>query len=1088
MARSQHIVVEPKGAPIGAPILIDWASILVYSGAKQSTIVRNVHINILRLSRDIVHAIKLACTDPVVKPSVATYLRSVTIRNVQGSATNAKKVTYEDGHMVLETAFEDASNCALYFESKITQELGARSKGAAPAKPEAEQMLKEEIDAKINAHFDKDYKKLIPPTTTISMDWSSLSKSFAELAPNAAVSVTQMMQDLVACIIFLKDKENAEIRNEIKKITISHVNSHATDDKKKVDYLDDGNLLVFSTFDDKVGSAQGWRDKFTKGLAIILKKIHIRDHLMPQYTKNISEEAKQKAQVNPWIPISSFPTENPLITVLFDWKVLHHFTHTQDFVIGHLDNIIKNLESTFVEGMLTTTFHDVCSYDVGKHAVQSFVKTIILRETLKPKDEKFFYKPEDGVLMFEATFHSPKETKTTRVDLIKHMKEQLRVAHPCAVQDAYHHVVRINAELATKIGKPGLPLIIDWNSFVPAPNFQSKFEGYTKIHKLTVDLVSGGLLGGHISMGALSEDPIVKEALAKKVDKIIIRVDPNDNVKASPGRPGDPLVRADWENKTTLVFTQNANAGFQGTAPAGWGYVMELALDTRPLKVQRAIAKNKAATQKLATQLQSLLGFPVAVDVDYEGFIHAPEFALYLDEEPYHNAIEHAAYNVAALLLGQDALGGLQTYKTLVPLMKERLSNIVVKVSPQDKINLGGTLTYSGKTLSVNLNLKDIARNNFDAKKYANWRIPLEALLNLRDAKVQEEIDARVNVANEQKKINATIGGNATLKVKWDTIISSPPFAANKDNYVDWLHAVGEKIGNRLSGHDGFGRLCEYPEVKQHIVGKLKGIEIQADPSSSGTLWSFSFNSGSGILTMSIKVGEIFDNVGSFDFYTWGYRIEEAMGLRPLIIQGTIDRNKRVVEQVANELSEAVHNRLKVIIDWDITKTSAFNVVKDYRPVIEYIAATTEEWLPLTVIVKDNHDLLNDIKDNVNSFILKIDPSSSVNESAHKENEYGVDYAEVKHQNPATRDVIVGTVNWDSISSRHARNMELDLKVELLCTPEYAKDRLREKKNRQHESNMEAGQHAMIQEQRRTTSAMQDQAYETRRLNNYFRR
>jgi len=358
----------------------------------------------------------------------------------------------------------------------------------------------------------------------------------------------------------------------------------------------------------------------------------------------------------------------------------------------------------------------------------------------------------------------------------------------------------------------------------------------------------------------------------------------------------------------------------------------------------------------------------------------------------------------------------------------------------------------------------------------------------LRDTKVQEEIAARVNVANEQKRINSVVGGNATLTVKWNTITSNPSFAANKENYVEWLHAIGEKIGTRLASHEGFGRLCEYEEVKKHIASKLKGIEIEADSSPLKTPWGFSFNQGNGVLTMTINVGEIYKSVGGGDFYNWGYLIENAMALRTLIIQGTIDRNKSMIESVAKSLSDAVHNRVKVIVDWDITKSSSFDSVQDYRPVIEYIANTTEEWLPITGIVRDNHELLDEIKDNVNSFILKIDPNSHVNESAYTPNEYGVDYASVQHQNPATKDIIVGTVNWDSIIGQHARNMEMELKVELLLTPGMAKDRLREKKKREHQAQMEATQNAMLREQSRASNAMRDQASEMHRLNNYIRR
>jgi len=400
--------------------------------------------------------------------------------------------------------------------------------------------------------------------------------------------------------------------------------------------------------------------------------------------------------------------------------------------------------------------------------------------------------------------------------------------------------------------------------------------------------------------------------------------------------------------------------------------------------------------------------------------------------------IKNAAYNVPARgLLQDDCFGGLCKYKTLLPLIQDRLKKVVIHVSVHEKASNEGSLTVSNKVLTIVLNLNTLKKEG--TGRYTGWRIEIERLLDLRSTKIQEEIHSRIDLPKISKSVGAVVGSAINVVVDWDGIIKNADFASNMEDYIAVLHTLSEKIpASYVASNFGFGQICEYEEVKKHIQANFQTLRIVPDANNR-----ISHDKAQKTLTIFAKISGIDSHLSSSNgnFEKWGRLIESAMNLRPLRTQGAIDRASRVLEGVAKRLSEAITNRVKVAVDWNFIDHPNFSSLPDYIEMIHRICDMSDELLPAIAIVKENHTMMDIIKENVSTFTVTVDPTNKINESEFRPNEYGVDYARVYYKDEKN-DNIVAAVNLKDVLINHIHGMELDLKVELLITPDRAKQRL----------------------------------------------
>jgi len=225
----------------------------------------------------------------------------------------------------------------------------------------------------------------------------------------------------------------------------------------------------------------------------------------------------------------------------------------------------------------------------------------------------------------------------------------------------------------------------------------------------------------------------------------------------------------------------------------------------------------------------------------------------------------------------------------------------------------------------------------------------------------------------------------------------------------------------------------------------LKAIKIFA---ASGPPHDIHYDKPNKTLLVSLAMGSVLtdidDTAGNFE--RWGRLIEIAMELRPLRTQGAIDRASAALEPMAGRLSDVITKKVKVAVDWSFVNHPKWLAVLNYIEIIHRICDLSKEWLPLVAVIKENHPLLNILKEKVKIFSFAINPDSTVNESEFISNEYGVDFARVRYKNPASPEDICAEINLSNILNNKASNMELELKVELLVTPDRAMERLEKKK------------------------------------------
>jgi len=321
--------------------------------------------------------------------------------------------------------------------------------------------------------------------------------------------------------------------------------------------------------------------------------------------------------------------------------------------------------------------------------------------------------------------------------------------------------------------------------------------------------------------------------------------------------------------------------------------------------------------------------------------------------------------------------------------------------------------------------------------------------------------------------------------VEWDSIINNSEFVHNVQDYIEVLHVISEQIvRNYLVKEIGFGELCAYDEVKKNIQSNLSTIRIVGDDKKA--TWTISHEQAKKTLTIFVKVGHIKANLApSLNFEKWGRLIETAMNLRPLRTQVTINIASQQLEAIAKRLSEAIAKKVKVAVDWSFIKHFKFEALLNYIEIIHRVCKTCEEWLPTIAIIRENHTMQDILKESVHTFSLRIDADSTVNESEFIANEYGVDFAKVQYDNPDTREHIVAVVNLSQIESNRATNLGLELKAELLVTPDRAIARLKQKKTEEHraraEANAEAARDAQLRAQREGNRIQEKMLWEMRR-------
>lgn len=233
--------------------------------------------------------------------------------------------------------------------------------------------------------------------------------------------------------------------------------------------------------------------------------------------------------------------------------------------------------------------------------------------------------------------------------------------------------------------------------------------------------------------------------------------------------------------------------------------------------------------------------------------------------------------SVHSLITVAISLQGLCSYPALVPMIKNAFKSVVLVIDPDNRQSGGLTITDENGDLTIVVNLKGVhgtghvcvpkpsLQNEFilspsrDALQVdGGWRITLERLWKLRDAKIQCEIDTRINtkrvnsaLAGEKTRHHQTnnqphyphhvithhtknqhttpshhtitpytisfittdrhctdvIGKQVAVNIDWKSVTSNPTFASTMTNYIEIMHAIAETVTEdnlaQYHGYDG---------------------------------------------------------------------------------------------------------------------------------------------------------------------------------------------------------------------------------------------------------------------------------------------
>ncbi|GAM26992.1 hypothetical protein SAMD00019534_101670 [Acytostelium subglobosum LB1] len=1024
-------LVDDKDVPIGAPIYLDWASIMVYPTAvKQSTVLRNVNLTLYRMLRETVNAVKLSCTDFAMGGTIRAYLRSMTFQNIQGVSTTAKKVLYEDGHLIIQTVFEDLGNCAMYFDSKVIQAFPARPSTPTPKKPEQAQLIREELDIRLLAHRDVTAQEgghLLVPPCPVTMDWSfQTNKAYesAGIEPNLIGTSNPIMTDLLGALSTFNSKEVEILRREITKIVFVQAAPGKTMfEKRSVVMADDGTLNIISIFEDRTEGGKGFRDRFINSFKARLYKVQIRDTIIPAIAKSIDESVRSRVKDNYLDKIVVPSDASYQANVVFNWTIIEkespesqvntYRAVTEKLGVGH----------GFAEE-LRKAICDICSYDVGKSAflaTNRFVLTNIMNA--KQETNKFSC---GNTWELTATFHDPANNRNTSSSMNVYFKEQLKVAFPCAIQDTFPQIASLVDELASATSKK-VPVVMNYDSWRTYARFTNDQFAYKSIKSIAVTVPGSGLR----CVTTLCRDAIVKKEYCTKVNSINIEYDVTDQVKKQ--RNKDPNVVATLDSKTgCLTFKLNFVDGLLGEKMPSWDYQFELALGTRPLKIARSMENNKAELSAVSSEITSLIGKTVQVSVNYKSFIDHRNFLHELEEPVYTKIIASFAQWLRAGWVKHDQTAELTTYATVKESLQRQLTSIQFHLCCENNQREVYDFELKGTELNVSINLSGA----IDGKTMP-WRITLEGIFKLRNLKIKEEIAKRIDLSKNKALISKMVGKNIELVIDWASLESDSAFSTNVDDYITYMHRFAEEIPSRFPTQYGFGELVEYQEVQQTIQTQVDTMKIVA--TSSGLVADLVGR------TLEIHVGV--RNINKFlkdtadDFECYGREVENALGLRLQIVRGYIKRNEpKFLQETIRRLTDAVENVVRVEIDWEsIIQHAGFLKYVDFKPVLANILKLPAQLHPVQQLCRENLAAKKALSI-VPTYTFRVDGTNSVNESEFCENKFGVDWVRASYFKPPAKDHILITVNVGRMIMEPC-DLELEDKIEFLVTPDLAEER-----------------------------------------------
>ncbi|KAK5575345.1 hypothetical protein RB653_010603 [Dictyostelium firmibasis] len=1064
------VIVDEKDQPFGVPIYVDWASIMVYPSAiKQNTIIRNVNLAIYRLLRDIVVAVKMACTDFGNRDNVVEYLRSITIQNMQGNSSSLKKVVYEDGHLIIQTIFEDFGNCGLYFDSKVIQALQSRPSTPTPKKPEALVIIKEEVDIRYRAHksvINKDGQQYTP-SCDVECDWASFSQKAYEgtnIENNIISLSNNIFIDLHQAILSYSKDEIEILLREITHIKFSQATPGKTIfDKRTTVMADNGVLTISTTFEDRNEGFKTFKEKLRQLFTARLYKVEIRDKLVPALKEMIDLAVKIQYKSNYLDNIPVTPFTDYSSKVIFDWQVVdkESLENQVNFYKALTDSL--KTTSAFAK-VLDGAIRDICSYDVGKNEFINCT-TFILRDIIRAKEE-VVKNTTPSTWEFSACFHGP-QLSTTKQNLTTLFKETLLVAFPCAIQDTFPLIDELVEDLESSTGKK-VPVVINYDSWRNDQTFRNEETSYKYIKDIAVNVPRRGL----VAIMELTKDQIVKDEYTKKVNKIIIVCDTSNKVQAT--RSKDPNVLAKLVNGE-LTFTLNFRDA-AGAVTKSWDYQLELMLQTRPLKIQRAINKAKMSLDDVTKKFSALIGKQVPVSVDYQGFINDSQFIVNLEEEVYTKVITSFAHLLTKGWIDNGPAAELLTYDTVKKSIQNQMNSLKFVINCESTQREDYEFSFDGTEFIVGLNLNSACKVTLK-----EWRLDMERMFKLRDLRLREEIAVRVDLTPSKKAIDAVIGRPIQLEVDWESLIRNADFLCNLNDYCKVIHVFSEDISKELSTKYGLGRCVEYTEIQAHVQNNLSKIIICAGNSLSGV--DISYDKSSKTLKVAVGIKVLYKQIqaNSGDYESYGRQIENVMNLRMMMIQGYIKRNNpSAIEDAKSRLKEAVEMDVNLEIEWSsIIDHPSFNKIVEFVPVLKNIVSLSAQLNPLVKLCRENFNAKSQLQP-VSNYTIIVDGDSRIDESEFDRNKFGVDWAKVSWKAPPARDHIVVTVNLAPIIKTPPHDLSIEDKIEFLVTPDKAIDRFNrkedlEKAERRHNEQMRAD--------RRMADAADERNRELERLN-----
>ncbi|EFA86184.1 hypothetical protein PPL_00746 [Heterostelium album PN500] len=1029
-------VLDDKDKPIGAPIYLDWKSIMVYPAAvKQGTVIRNVNLALYRLLRETLNALKLACSDFAIGDNIRAYLRSFTVQNIAGTSTGAKKVVYEDGHLTIQTIFEDFGNCALYFDSKVVQAFSARPSLPAPKKPEMVTLIKEELAIRLNAHKDLTTTEGHPmaPTCPIEMDWSFLTTKGYEsmgIENNLIGASNPILTDLFAALATFSNEEIDILKKEVIKINfVQGAVGKTMFDKRTVIMTDPGVLNVTSIFEDRTEGSKGFKERFINSFKARLYKVELRDVLIPGIVKTIDAAVRAKVKANYLDKIVVPSDANYSSTVLFNWSFIEK--ETPENQVNTYRAVCANFKAGvgFIENMRRAIV-DICSYDVGKTAFLNTNKFIFINDMRKKEENVKF--TGNNTWEFTGTFHDPATLTHSERKMNIFFKEQLKVAYPCAIQDTFPEIDDIVEDLSSATGK-NVPIVMNYDSWRNYSRFASDQFAYKAIKGIAVSVPNRGLQ----AIATLTKDAIVKREYTAKVNTIEIEYDTSDSVKAQ--RSKDPHCIATLRDGK-LHFKLNFSDGQHDAKIASWDYQLELVLGTRPMKINRAIDKAKSDLAAVSQEMTALIGKPITVQVEYTGFIEQRNFLHELEEPVYTKVIASFANWLRACWLKHEPSASLATYATVKQSLQTQLSVINFQINCQNNQRDLYEFQLSGTQLNVSLNLTTAI-----AGTTTPWRIELERVFKLRDLKINEEIAKRIDLVKNKAAISKVIGKQIDLQIDWNSLKSEASFAANMDDYIMFMHKFAEDIPAELPKITGFGELVEFSEVQQTVQSNLDTIKLIADKAG------FYAELKGKVLEIRVGIRNIvkFLRDSDGDFESYGREIEAAMNLRMQIVRGFIKRKEVApLQETMQRLAGAVEQPAKVVIDWEgIIEHPKFDNHVDFKPILSNILQLPAQLHPVIQLCRENLSAKRALKE-VHTYTIRIDGTSKVNESEFTENKFGVDWARASFMAPPSKDHILILVNLDRMIISPS-DLELEDKIEFLVTPDLAEERYQKKLARQ---------------------------------------